>query len=65
MIISEEDIKQFKQLYEQVEGKEITDEEAVKMISALVLIIGTVYKPIPLTDKEELEGLIINNKTHE
>ena len=55
-MLSKEAIEEFKQIYKKVEGKDLSDAEALGMATSLINLMKAVYKPIP----KEHEGEIKN-----
>jgi len=48
MELSKDDIERFKKIYKDIEGKDISDEEAQELAINLILMFRNIYQPIKL-----------------
>lgn len=51
--LSKEQIEEFKKIYKQETGKDISDEEALDSATSLVEMVRLIYKPIKKADFEK------------
>jgi hypothetical protein len=49
-MISEKELKKFKEIYKNRFGKDISDQEALKSATNLLNLMKLIYKPIPKHD---------------
>lgn len=49
-MLGKETIKEFKELYKRKERKEISDKEAIDIVTNLLLTFDAIYRPIPKKD---------------
>ncbi len=55
-MLSETQIKKFKDMYCQHFGAELTDEEALELANDLLYLIHQIYKPFPPSDRPTEDG---------
>ena len=50
-------IQKFKKIYKKKSGKELSDQEALDMVTNLLLAFEAVYKPIPKDEEKEFKRI--------
>ncbi len=57
MQLNQEDVDEFKEIYKEEFGKEISNQRALELAQNLLNLFRAIYKPIPFEKKEEFEKL--------
>ena len=52
-----DDIKRFQEMYFKNEGRRISQEEAIEIMTSLTLMMDSIYHQVPAGKKEELNKL--------
>ena len=61
-MLSKQAIKEFKQIFKEVHGQNISDEEAALLSSRLLEWMQLIYQPIPKNNETFFRGLSSNEK---
>lgn len=59
--LEEKYLEKFKELYQKKEGKILTDLDVVKRFNNLIVLVKSVYQPIPRSKQDEFEKLFNEN----
>ncbi len=57
MSLSEEAIREFKEIYKKDTGKELSDQEALDMATNLLTLFDAIYRPIPKEHEKEFKRI--------
>jgi len=57
-MISEEAVKEFKEIWKKQYHQNIGEEEAVIMATRLLNLFKAIYRPIPVTNRKNVEKLV-------
>lgn len=55
--LEEKYLNMFKELYQKKEGKNLSNVDVVKKFNNLIVLVKSVYRPIPKSKKNEFEAL--------